>query len=167
MLCGKIAAGKSTLARRLTEAPATVLVSQDYWLSQLYPDELKSVADYIRYFGRLRAAMSPHLQSLLGAGVSIVLDFPANTVATRQWMRSLYTNAGAGHCLHFLDVPDEVCRARLHARNAAGLHEYAASDAEFDEITRRFQPPSPDEGFKTIVYRNADIFSDRGPLTRL
>ena len=65
MLCGKIAAGKSTLARRLAEPPATVLVSQDHWLSHLYPDELKTVADYIRYLGRLRAAMSPHLQILL------------------------------------------------------------------------------------------------------
>jgi predicted kinase len=152
MLCGKIAAGKSTLARQLAEAPATVLVSQDHWLSHLYKDELQTVADFIRYSGRLRAAMSSHLQAVLAAGVSVVLDFPANTVALRQWMRGIYIDAGADHRLHFLDVPDEICRARLHARNAGGMHEYAASDAEFDEITRYFLPPSPQEGFTIIVY---------------
>jgi hypothetical protein len=67
-------------------------------------------------------------------------------------MQRIYIDAGADHRLHFLDVPDEVCRARLHARNAGGSHEYAASDAEFDEITRYFRPPSPEEGFTTIVY---------------
>jgi len=67
-------------------------------------------------------------------------------------MQAIYGAAGADHRLHFLDVPDQVCRARLHARNAAGTHEYAPTDAEFDEITRYFQPPSAQEGFTTIVY---------------
>jgi predicted kinase len=152
MLCGKIAAGKSTLASRLAEAPATVLVAQDHWMTHLYKDELKTVPDYIRYSARLRAAMTGHLQALLAAGLSVVLDFPANTVAMRQWMRGIYTGAAADHRLHFLDVPDEVCRTRLHARNAAGRHEYVVSDAEFDEITGYFQPPLPQEGFTIVVH---------------
>jgi hypothetical protein len=45
----------------------------------------------------------------LGAGLSVVLDWPANTVAGRAWMRGIFEAAGAEHKLHFLDVPDEVC----------------------------------------------------------
>ena len=56
----------------------------------------------------------------------------------------------ADHCLHFLDVPDEVCKARLRARNAAGTHDFAASDAEFDLITSYFVPPSEAEGFRIV-----------------
>ena len=37
MICGKIAAGKSTLARRLADQPNTILISEDVWLSTLYP----------------------------------------------------------------------------------------------------------------------------------
>ncbi|MEG2632911.1 MAG: AAA family ATPase, partial [Comamonas sp.] len=37
MLCGKIAAGKSTLARQLAAAPRTVRINEDDWLSSLYP----------------------------------------------------------------------------------------------------------------------------------
>jgi predicted kinase len=153
MMCGKIAAGKSTLARRLADAPATVLISEDYWLSRLYKDELQSVADYSRYARRLRDAMGGHVAALLEAGLSVVLDFPANTVANRQWMRGIFEKADAAHRMHVLDVPDEVCRARLRRRNAEGAHEYAASDAEFDVITSYFTLPSEQEGFATIIYR--------------
>jgi predicted kinase len=67
-------------------------------------------------------------------------------------MRSLFERAGADHRLHFLDVPDDVCKARLRARNAAGTHAFEASDAEFDLFTSYFVPPSPDEGFEVTLY---------------
>ena len=43
LLCGKIAAGKSTLAGKLAARPATVLISEDHWNSNLFADELKSI----------------------------------------------------------------------------------------------------------------------------
>lgn len=153
LLCGKIAAGKSTLTAALGAQPRTVIVSEDHWLARLYPGEMSSVADYIRCAGRLREAMKPHLVALLKAGVSIVLDFPANTLATRAWMRSVFEAAGVAHQLHYLDVPDEVCKARLRARNARGDHDFAATDAEFDLITSYFVAPKPEEGFTVVVHR--------------
>jgi predicted kinase len=154
MLCGKAAAGKSTLARRLAARPATLLISEDAWLARLYKDEQKTVSDYIRHARRLRAATTGLIEDVLRAGLSVVLDFPANTVATRRWMRSLFENAGAAHHLHYLDVADAVCKTRLYQRNAAGTHDFTVSDAEFDEITRMFVPPGEDEGFDVTVYRN-------------
>lgn len=34
-LCGKIASGKSTLAKQLAKQPRTILLSEDEWLSTL------------------------------------------------------------------------------------------------------------------------------------
>jgi predicted kinase len=133
-----------------------VLLSEDYWLSRLYKDELQSVADYVRCSSRLRDAMGGHVETLLKAGLSVVLDFPANTPANRRWMRSLFENAGADHRLHFLDVPDEVCKARLQQRNAGGTHDFVVNDAEFEAITRFFVPPSEQEDFETTVYRETE-----------
>lgn len=152
LLCGKIAAGKSTLADRLAAAPATVAIAEDAWLSRLYGDEITSVQDYVRCSARLRDAMGGHVEALLRAGLSVVLDFPANTVATRQWMRGIFEAAGAAHRLHYLDVPNAVCKARLKERNRAGTHAFAASDAEFDAITSHFVPPSTEERFNVIVH---------------
>jgi len=93
LLCGKIAAGKSTLARRLAARRATLLIGEDHWTSNLFSGDLKTIEDYGRCSARLRAAMGPLIVDILRQGLSIVLDFPANTVSYRNWMRSLITQA--------------------------------------------------------------------------
>jgi predicted kinase len=153
LLCGKIGAGKSTLARRLAERPHTLLISEDHWTSKLFADDLKTIDDYRRLSARLRAAMGPHIIDVLRLGLSVVLDFPANTVAQRQWLRSLIAQSGAGHELHLLEVPDDVCKQRLRARNAAGNHPFQVSEADYDLFTRHFVPPGPGEGFNVIVHK--------------
>ena len=153
MLCGKIAAGKSTLADRLARQPNTVLIAEDFWMTQLYPGEVLTIDDYAKYSARLCAAMAPHVVQLLQGGVSVVLDFHANTLRRRAWMREIIDRSGAAHQLHHLDMSDEICRARLHKRNAAGTHEYAVTDAEFEQFTRYFVAPTADEGFDVVVHR--------------
>ncbi|WP_424928620.1 AAA family ATPase [Amaricoccus tamworthensis] len=153
MLCGKIAAGKSTLAARLLEEPGTVLIAEDEWLHALYGDEMATPRDFVRCSGRLRQVMGPHVAGLLRAGMSVVLDFQANTVDARRWMHGVAEAAGVDHRLHYLDVPDEVCLARLKARNAQGDHPFAATEEQFVQITKYFVPPSPEEGLTLVVHR--------------
>lgn len=150
MLCGKIAAGKSTLARNLASQPKTALISEDEWLSRLYPGEIKTVGDYARCAARLRDAMGPHVEHLLRAGISVVLDFPANTPDTRSWQRKVFENARVPHSLHYLDVADEECKRRLRQRNEDGTHRYTTSEAEFDAITKYFVAPAKEEGFNIV-----------------
>lgn len=152
LLCGKIASGKSTLSTKLGSLPGTIIVSEDHWLAALFPNEILSISDYVHYSSRLRNAMKPHVLSLLKAGLSIVLDFPANTQTNREWMMSIIKESGASHQLHYLKVSDEVCKARLRVRNAEGEHEFSASDQQFEIITRYFSEPTADEGFDIIEY---------------
>lgn len=90
--------------------------------------------------------------AVLNAGASVVLAFQANTVETRAWMRGLLDWTGAAHVLHALDVPEDACLERLRARNAAGSHPFAVTEAQFRQIARHFAPPTPDEGFKVRVH---------------
>jgi len=150
MLCGKIAAGKTTLSAQLARAEQTLMISEDRWIDRLYGPELRTIADYFERSDRLRATLAPHIVDLLRAGVSVVLDFHANTLRSRAWMRALFEEAGACHRLHFLDVSQEVCRARMHARRAAGGS--GVSDAEFDHVTGYFVAPDKSEGFNVIRY---------------
>src|ERR1700676_2089866 len=133
LLCGKIAAGKTTLARRLAARPGTLLISEDHCTSNLFADDLKTIEDYGRYSARLRAAMGPHIVDILRQGLSVVLDFPGNTLRNRDWMRSLIAQADVAHELHHLDIPDAICRQRLRQRNAGGAHPFQVSDAEYDQ----------------------------------
>lgn len=154
MLCGKIAAGKSTLAASLASAPGTVLIAEDDWLNALFADELVSLPDYVRCSSKLRRRMGPHVAAMLNAGVSVVLDFPANTVEQRRWMRGILENTTASHQLHLLDVPDEVCLARLRARNSRGDHPFAVTEAQFHQFSSHFAAPSAGEGWNIVNHAN-------------
>ncbi|GIT86613.1 MULTISPECIES: ATP-binding protein [Roseobacter] len=150
MVCGKIASGKSTLCAKLGASAGTIVISEDDWLSALFADQMKDGADYVRYASKLRTAMVPHVSALLNAGLTVVLDFAANTVAQRKWMLDVARASNAGHQLHYLDVPDTVCLERLRARNAEGNHAFAATEEQFRRFTAHFLPPTEDEGFNIV-----------------
>ena len=95
----------------------------------------------------------PSLIALLHTGISVVLDMPANTPAVRNWIRGIIERAGVAHQLHYLDVPTEVCRERLWAREEEGTHVFRANDQVFDAQVKGFVPPGPEEGFEVIVHR--------------
>lgn len=151
LICGKMAAGKSTFAKELADRRHALLLSEDRWLADLYPDEVHDVASYVQFSNRLKGALESHIENLLHRGVSMVLDFPANTLRQREWMRGLITKTGAPHELHYLIVPDDVCKSRL-ARRALEQPGRAATDTVemFDRITAHFQAPTPEEGFNLI-----------------
>lgn len=146
--CGKMAAGKTTLAGKIAADENALLLSEDHWLGTLYPGEIADIDDYIKYSGRIREALGDHIAALLRAGCSVVLDFPANTRRQRSWFRSIIDASGADHILHFIDLSDEACLGQLRERSR-GLPEGASftTEREFHAITAYFDPPSDDEGF--------------------
>ncbi len=152
ILCGKIASGKSTLSSSLASSPITVVISEDQWLFLCYGDEMKTIEDYVRCSAKLKNAMKLHVISLLKAGVSVVLDFPANTVANRKWMMSIINESCADHILHYLNVSSEICKSRLQARNQSAASHFVVTDEQFELISQYFTEPEPEEGFNIIQY---------------
>lgn len=153
IFCGKMASGKSTLAKQISEKNSLMLISEDVLLGTLYPDEITDVSSYVRFSGRLKLAMRPLLIDLLRCGTSVVLDFPANTVEQRKWMKQVVLQAIAQYEFHYLDCPHSVCKAQLKERAVKEPERHATDTAEmFDAITRYFEPPSTDEGFEIISH---------------
>lgn len=158
LLCGKIASGKSKLGGELSSLANTVLISEDDWLSALYREEMSSISDYIRCSEKLRTIVGPHVAELLNAGVSVALDFQANTVEARTWMRGVLEQANAIDKLHVLDVSDEICIARMHARNERGEHPFAVTEDQFNRLSNHFVWPTSDEGFDIVVHQTDRLF---------
>lgn len=155
-VCGKMAAGKSTLARDLAQRELAVLLVQDEFLGCLFPGEIVDVPAFLERSARLQQALTPHVCALLSRGVSVVLDFPGNTRTQRAWFRELFERAGVGHELHYVDASDALCKRQLEERSRnlpAGTPWTSA--AEFDRITAYFQPPSPDEHFNVVRHDRA------------
>src|SRR5262245_46353371 len=155
-LCGKMAAGKSTLARALAEREHAILLVQDEFLESLYPGEITDIPGFVKYSSRLRNALEPHVCALLSKGTSVVLDFPGNTRAQRAWFRGIFERANVEHELHFVDASDTVCKSQLKDRSKhLPLGTPWTTDAEFEAITAYFQPPSEDEGFNVVHHERA------------
>ena len=151
--CGKMAAGKSTLARKLASQENAVLLVEDDFLARLFPTEIVDLAAYVTYSSRVRDALASHICALLAMGMSVVLDFPANTRRQRAWFRRLIDDSGAEHELHYIDAPDALCIQQLKDRSKdlpAGSRW--TSEAEFAAVTAYFEPPADDEGFNVIRY---------------
>src|SRR5688572_6926596 len=89
-LCGKMAAGKSTLAKELADRENAVLLVQDELLDHLFPGEITDIPGFVRYTSRFKNAIGPHVCDLLSKGISVVLDFPGNTKGQRLWFRELF-----------------------------------------------------------------------------
>ena len=63
--CGKMGAGKTTLAARKVDDMDAVLISEDELLSKLYEGKVKSVSDYKYYSEKLKPVVFNLLQQFL------------------------------------------------------------------------------------------------------
>jgi predicted kinase len=148
-----MASGKTTLSKKLASDHNAILISEDIWLSKLYPEEISTFDDYLRYSSRLKPVVSQHVRDILAQGISVVLDFPGNVPSQRQWFRSIFKAAQVNHALHYIVAPDSLCKEQLQKRNAEQPEgSMIMSEAEFDYITAYFQPPIAEEGFNIIRY---------------
>ena len=148
LLGGKPGAGKSTFAARLAEGG--VLLSEDALIAALYPGEVGTMRAYMERGRRVRAALEGAVVGTLRAGATVVLDFQANTVASRAWMRGLAEAGGAEATLHWVAADDATCLARLAARAARGEHPFAPTPEAFAAVVAHVVPPTPDEGFAIV-----------------
>jgi predicted kinase len=154
--CGKMGSGKSTLSRKMSEELNAILLSEDEWLSTIYPEEIQNFDDYIKYSRRLKPLLKTHVRNILKAGLSVVMDFPANTINQRVWFKEIFLFENIPHKLIYLDVDDKTCLEGIRKRRQTNP-ERAQFDTEdvFQHVTSFFQPPSPDEGFFIeVVHRD-------------
>ncbi|GAA6151340.1 AAA family ATPase [Pseudoteredinibacter isoporae] len=157
LFCGKMGAGKSTAARQLAEESHSILLSEDDWLAALYPEQIRTLENYIEFSARLKPQVKPLVQSILCAGTDVVMDFPANTLAQRAWLRSIFSEVKAPHKLVYLALSDEECLKQIAQRRIEQAERTATDTRDmFEQLTRYFVAPTPSEGFHIVLERWAD-----------
>ncbi|HEX4844057.1 MAG TPA: ATP-binding protein [Limnobacter sp.] len=163
--CGKMGAGKSTLARHIAAHLGAVLLSEDQWLNALYPDEIQGLEDYIRCSRRLKSVLFPHVSTLLARGQHVVLDFPGNTFAQRSWFKQIVDESGSPHTLIHLIKTDEVCLGQIALRRLQEPERAATDTLEmFNAVNSHFVAPTDDEGLNVMncTHWHDDMFSALG-----
>jgi adenylate kinase family enzyme len=155
--CGKMGAGKSTQSKHVAQERNAVLLSEDEWLSSLYPSQITSFEDYIKFSGQLKPLIKAHVKNILETGTNVVMDFPANTMNQRKWFKELVSEANVQHELIYLKVSNELCLKQIEQRRTK-QPEKAAFDTEavFYQVTKYFEEPNKSEGFNLhVIERNA------------
>lgn len=150
--CGKMGAGKSTMAKKISTERNAVLISEDDWLAAHFPNQITTFDDYLRFSSQVKPFIKSHVQNILSTGVSVVMDFPANTASQRKWFKVLISEIECPHELVVLDVSDEQCLAQISQRRSE-QPERAQFDTEevFHHVSQYFELPADDEGFITIA----------------
>jgi predicted kinase len=150
--CGKMGAGKSTKSKEFALEHNAVLLSEDEWLSILYPQQISSFDDYIKYSALLRPLIKSHVQKILLTGTNVVLDFPANTTKQRAWFKNIVKEIDAKHQLIYLEVSDKQCIKQISKRRLE-QPERSAFDTEemFYHVTKYFEIPLDNEELEITV----------------
>ncbi len=150
--CGKMGAGKTTKSLELAQKTDSILLSEDDWLSAIYPDEINNFSDYVKYSARLKSKLKTHVQSILNSGISVILDFPGNTKQQRTWFKEIFSEFNIPHKLVYIETDDELCLKQIEARKKNNPDRARFDNEEvFRQVTSYFQIPSEDEGFNIEV----------------
>ncbi|KGJ93300.1 AAA family ATPase [Colwellia psychrerythraea] len=152
--CGKMGAGKSTESKKVAAERNAVLISEDEWLSKLYPNQITSFDDYIKYSAQLRPLIKNHVQNILRTGTSVVMDFPANTKKQREWFNHLSIEAKSESLLIYLKVNNALCIKQIVQRSIEQPSRAAFDNEEmFYQVTKYFEEPDKNEttNFELVV----------------
>ncbi|NKB33663.1 MAG: AAA family ATPase [Pseudomonadales bacterium] len=149
-------AGKTTESKVLASNENAVLISEDEWLSTLYPDLINTFEGYLHYSSMLKPLAFGHVANILRTGSNVVMDFAANTAKQRKWFLEIADSADTKAHLIYLKASDEFCLSRIATRSIE-QPERAAFDTEsvFNEVNKFFQEPNESEGID-IQIRESD-----------
>lgn len=149
---GKMGAGKSTKSKQVSIERNAVLISEDEWLSKLYPNQITSLDDYIRYSLLMKPLVRSHVLDILKTGTNVVMDFPANTLKQRKWFKELIAEANAPNELIYIKVSDDICLRQIEQRRQQ-QPDRAIYDTEamFKEVSKYFHEPDISEGFNLRI----------------
>lgn len=151
--CGKMGAGKSTKSKQVAIEKQAVLLSEDEWLESLYPKQITSFDDYLKFSAQLKPLVKKHVQNILSVGTNVVMDFPANTQKLRKWFLDMASEVDANHQLIFVNLTNEQCLLQI-AQRRKEQPERAAFDTEavFIQVTNYFEAPEASEGLKILEF---------------
>lgn len=148
---GKMGSGKSTKSKQITKHKNAVLISEDEWLELLYPTQIQSFDDYLKYSKQIKPLVKKHIQTILKTGTDVVMDFPGNTVNQRKWLLNIASEINANHQLIFLNLTDEQCIKQILKRNNEDpSREHFDTIEMFNYVSSFFEVPHDSEDLNIV-----------------
>lgn len=149
LIIGPVGSGKTTYGRALAVERAALFVCIDEWMATLFmmdaptPLTLEWTLPRVE---RCEQQIWSVARPLAALGVDVVLELGFFTRAQRIRVRALAAEAGIEVSVHVLDVPRDVRRERVRARNrGSATLTIEVDDAMFDWAEGYYEPLGDDE----------------------
>jgi predicted kinase len=146
MICGPVGSGKTTYGRALATELRAAFFCLDEWMATLFtmdaptPPTLDWMMPRVL---RCEQQIWSVARQVLGLGVDVILELGFFTREQRARIREL---AGDDIVVHLLDVPQDVRRERVRARNrGSDTLTIEVDDATFDWAERYYEPLTDEE----------------------
>lgn len=157
LICGSTGAGKTTFAMQLAGQKGAQRYSIDEWMGGLFWMDAPDPPEFswaIERVGRCESLIWALALRDAQAGRDVILDLGFSTRSQRDGFKARCEKAGLSAVLWYLDVPADVRRGRVAARNAAqgDTFELLVDDDTFDWMEGYFQAPGPDERATVIPH---------------
>ena len=147
LVCGKICSGKSTYAKQLQAAGQSVILSVDEIMLAVFG--LYAGEKHDEYAANVRHYLFQKSLEGIQAGVDVILDWGFWTKAGRNEAKAFYRSRNIECELHYLDISDEVWRARINHRNqsviAGETTAYIVDSALAAKFEAIFEPLGKEE----------------------
>lgn len=147
-MAGPIGSGKTTWAKRIAAEKHAAFFSIDQFIKML-GQPIHTAQDYDRFYLGMRGVIASAALQFLNRGISVVLDF-GGTRGHWDWLRSLAESANADVEIHRLNIPLEIRRERVKARNSDPDAVFQFSDEEFDSMPKDSTTPEARPGLRII-----------------
>lgn len=145
IICGFIAAGKTTFAKQLEEKGNAVRFSIDEWMISLYGHHM-SRDDFEDRMDRCKTLIWKISKQLLSLEIDVILDFGFWKRTERSKYRSLSDKESVDFKLYFLKADVDVLRHRLKFRNDnLPPGHFEITEEMFNAFFPVFLPPENDE----------------------
>ena len=149
LICGLPGAGKTTRAIAIAKATGAIRLCPDEWLVAMGI----SLVDYAIRF-RLQDHMLHHGETLLQAGVSVIVEFGSWSRHERDAIRQIAVHTAAATELHFVDAPLPELARRVRERG--GPDAQRLLEDVLLKFPEKFERPTADETARYGVYVGPD-----------
>ena len=149
LLFGPVGSGKTTHGRALAAERKAAFFCLDEWMAALFMMDAPTplTLDWaLPRSERCEQQIWAVTRQLIALDVDVILELGFYKRAQRTRVRTLVADAGAPAAVHVLEVPPEVRRQRVRARNqGSATFTIEVDDAMFDWAEAYYEPLGEDE----------------------
>ncbi|MBQ3696008.1 MAG: ATP-binding protein [Alphaproteobacteria bacterium] len=148
LISGFLGAGKTTYSQKLSKETGAIHLNPDEWCMKLFSKE-----EYEQNWSKCFSETIEHLwkkaEEYAKNKKSVIFDMGFWTKLSRDEATQRAKDLGFNPVIHFLNVPDEILKQRISAREGT-IAEYNLK--HFDELKKQFEVPTKTE--KYVKYDN-------------